>query len=1071
MHHQIYFTARKVSLRLQLIESLVHRQLLPIQPFRYQKLDSPAAMPPVEVQFDDSAWPIIFPGDEWGEWQSDFILRTTFLPLVKPAARSMPSSLMPYALFLPLGEAGDFCHPEALVYLDGVPYAACDRNHQEVLLPVDVPLDGQKHSLALHGWTGLGGDAVNPRPGRLRMGTCYLIQIDQALRNFITIARLALGVAEKLDRDHPAKDALLTALDAAFKDLDTREPLDENLHQSVWRASLTLQEGIEQAGEPMPVALVASGHAHIDVAWLWTLGQTRRKAGRTFHNVLRLMEQYPDFHFTQSQPQLYEFIRQDYPELFRSIQDRVAQGRWEPTGGMWVEADCNLSGAESLARQFLLGRNFFRTYFGELAESPVLWLPDVFGYAWNLPQLIREAGLKYFFTIKIGWNQYNRLPYDTFWWQGLDGTRVLTHFSTAPDPGSYASTYNAMASPAEVIGAWENFQQKELRQPLFMAYGFGDGGGGPTAQMIENLSSMRWFPGTPCVRQGSVGAFFQEVEAAVGDDLPVWNGELYLELHRGTYTTQSLNKLANRRSEFLLHDAEFLATFAALLDPGYSYPATDLRQAWEMVCLNQFHDIIPGSSIGAVYAESQAQYARVRQLGERVRDKALEAISRVFGMNVLVANPTSFTRQGNVFVDSKLILPPGAQVQEVNNGFLVGVGEAPPYSILPLAAVEGNPTLLPVGASIRERGGEGIAILENSLLQIEFSLEGNLIRLFDKTARREILPSGGAANIFQAFEDRPNDWDAWDIDIHYEDKMWLARPATSLRVIESGPYRVMLEIKRTILSSAITQRISLTQNSLRLDFETTVDWRERHILLKVAFPVDILSPVATYEIQWGNVERPTHRNTSWDWARFETVAQKWVDLSEGGYGVSLLNNGRYGHDIQGNILRLTLLRSPTNPDPLADQGVHNFTYSLLPHSGAWDERIIAEAYALNDPWITWPGPGGVGEEHPGAPSQLSQQYCGISLFRVDDPALVIETIKRSEDSHGVIVRLYESQRTRGSAWLHCAFPVKAAWRVNLLEEEISPLVVEDRRVHLTYRPYEIISLKIEQTLGGVLVGD
>ena len=320
------------------------------------------------------------------------------------------------------------------------------------------------------------------------------------------------------------------------------------------------------------------------------------------------MEQFPDYHFTQSQPQLYDYVRQDYPELFATIKARIEEKRWEPIGGMWVEADCNLSGHESLARQLLLGRTFFREHFGPDAESPVLWLPDVFGYAWALPQLIKQAGLDYFFTIKIGWSQYNRLPFDSFWWQGLDGTRVLTHFSTTPEEGSpFASTYNAKVTPADVIGTWTNFQQKEVQSELLTAFGYGDGGGGPTREMLENLREMAHFPATPQMCQGSVIGFFRKLEAEAGEKLPTWNGELYLELHRGTYTTQSRNKRANRKSEFLLHDAEFLAATAALIDPDYIYPVDALRSAWELVCLNQFHDIIPGSSITPVYVESLQQ--------------------------------------------------------------------------------------------------------------------------------------------------------------------------------------------------------------------------------------------------------------------------------------------------------------------------------------------------------------------------------------------------------------------------------------------------------------------------------
>ena len=403
---------------------------------------------------------------------------------------------------------------------------------------------------------------------RLVMRPCAVVQIDQPARDFVITARVALNAAVSLDANAPARGALLNALDAAFKILDMREPFGDAFYASVAPAHAALQAGIAVAGPPLDVKLTATGHAHIDVAWLWTLDQTRRKAGRTFHNVLRLMEQFPDYHFTQSQPQLYEYIRNDYPALFEGIKARVAEGRWEPIGGMWVEADCNLSGPESLARQFLLGRSFFRQHFGPDAESPVLWLPDVFGYAWALPQLIKQAGLDYFFTIKIGWNQYNHLPYDSFWWQGLDGTRVLTHFSTTTDAdGQVMSTYNAQARPEDVLRTWTHFQQKELQDEVFMAFGYGDGGGGPTREMIENLDALAAFPGMPQVRQRDAGDFFRDLERDAGPNLPVWDGELYLELHRGTYTTQSRNKRANRRSEFLLHDAEFLAAFASQLDP------------------------------------------------------------------------------------------------------------------------------------------------------------------------------------------------------------------------------------------------------------------------------------------------------------------------------------------------------------------------------------------------------------------------------------------------------------------------------------------------------------------------
>ena len=1064
MIHKMRWTAEKIARYLSLIEPLVYRRNRALMPFRYLALASPLETPPVAPDIDDSHWLVIEPNSYWGTWTTDFVLRSQF---------EVPADwdpLAPVALYLPLGSAGDFSHPEALVYVDGNAYAACDRHHQEILLPIDWR-DGRSHPLALHGWTGLGGGLGPGETGtRLFMRPCAVVQIDQPTRDLVTSLRVALGVANSLDEDEPARAHLLNALDEALRVLDTREPWGDAFYASVPEAHACLKAGIRHAGPPLDVDIIATGHAHIDVAWLWTLGQTRRKAGRTFYTVLRLMEQFPEYHFTQSQPQLYDYIRQDYPSLWEAIAQRVAERRWEPIGGMWVEADCNLSGPESLARQLLLGRTFFREHFGAQAESPVLWLPDVFGYAWNLPQLVKQAGLEYFFTIKIGWNQYNRLPYDTFWWQGLDGTRVLTHFSTAPDPYGYGgSTYNAEVTPAQVIGTWTNFQQKELSQPLLMAFGYGDGGGGPTREMLENAREMAAFPATPRVSHGSVIDFFRRLEASCGEHLPVWNGELYLELHRGTYTTQSRNKRANRKSEFLLHDAEFLATLAGVLDPTYEYPAATLRKAWELVCLNQFHDIIPGSSVNAVYAESQQQYAQIKAWAEDVRDQALEVIAAHSDGDVLVINPAGVARsdlalwRGQLKPGQRLLRGDGTPVavQSTSDGMLLAVGDAPPFSIIPLFLAEdrGSP---PKPLQAHEAEADSWlrsaplqmtpTLLENDCLRVELNAAGDIVRIYDKVNGREVLPRGALANQFLAFEDRPLRWDAWDVEIYYDDKVWSSDPASEVRVAEAGPLRATLEIRRRILHSNYVQRISLVQHSARLDFDTSIDWRERHILLKVAFPVDILSPVATYEIQWGNVERPTHRNTSWDWARFETCAQKWVDLSEGNYGVSLINDCKYGHDIRDNIIRLSLLRSPTEPDPEADQGEHRFAYSLLPHVGSWGEATISAAYALNDPLLVI---------ERGAQKSPSRGKALRPLVTINRPNIVVETAKRAEDGNGVIVRLYESQRQRGEVTLHAGFDLASAWRVNLLEEEQEKLALSSgNQVTFFVKPYEIVTLRL-----------
>ncbi len=1056
MYHRIYWTLDRMDRYLEILTPKVHRRRAALPAFRLHYLNR-SETPPVDPDVDDSDWTTLPPNTYWGHWYTDFVLRTRFC-----VPEDWPRDL-PLALYLPLGEAGDFSHPEALVYIDGVPLAACDRHHQEITLPPRYH-DGREHLLALHGWTGLGGLAHGEPHTQLFLRPCYVVQIDPATREFLTLARVALGIARTLPEDAPARVRLLNALDAALQALDTREPIGEAFYASVPQALARLKAGIAEAGPPLDVDIIAAGHAHIDVAWLWPLEQTRQKARRTFYTVLHLMQEFPEYHFTQSQPQLYHFVLEDDPTLFEAIQQRVAEGRWEPIGGMWVEADTNITGAESLARQFLLGRTFFREHFGPEAESPVLWLPDVFGYSAALPQLIRQAGLQYFFTVKIGWSQYNRLPYDTFWWEGIDGTRVLTHFSTTPDTANraHASTYNATVSPEQVVGTWTNFQQKELHKTLLMAYGYGDGGGGPNREMLENARAMAAFPATPRVRLGKVIDFFRRLEAEVDDRLPTWQGELYLELHRGTYTTHADVKWGNRKGEFALHDAEFLATLAALADPGYAYPHDTLQRAWRLLCLNQFHDILPGSSVTPVYQQAREDYREVMRIAREVVTGALTRLARFLPGVLLVANPAPFPREDLAFWEGSLpedhypAWEDGTPIpfQRTEGGLWLDVHGLPPYSVRGVRILPGRPEMPDTGLRAGER------FLENRFLRVEFNDAGDIVRIYDKEADREVLPPGAVANQFQAFEDRPLNWDAWDIDIFYEKKMWTAEPAVDMRVVEAGPLRATLQITRRILNSRITQRISLMAHSRRVDFDTRVDWQERHILLKVAFPVDILAPQATYEIQWGHVTRPTHRNTSWDWARFEVPAQKWADLSEGNYGVSLLNDCKYGYDVHRNVLRLSLLRSPTLPDPAADRGEHRFTYSLFPHPGPLDARTLAAAYTLNDPAIVWLRPADVAASTTPARVDLRRPLVAVNADHV-----VVETIKWAEDGHGFIVRLYEALRARGPVTLTFNVPLTAAQRTNLLEEPQEAVPVEHNRARLSVRPFEIVTLR---ALPGIL---
>lgn len=1055
--HKARWTMEKISARLQFLsEAAIYRRTKPLTPFKFRA----GSQPLVGIDVDDGDWEIIEAGSYWGELRQDFTLRTRF---------AVPGDWkQPVALSLPLGvskslEALSFLYgPEALAYLDGVAYQGVDPNHQELLLP-DHVLDGEEHLLALHGWAGI-------KDERYEMGLPRLVQIDQPTREFVTTAGTALEVAKQLPENNPARVNLLNALDAAFLLLDLREPLGAAFYESVHAAHRGLRQGIAHAGPPMDVVVSGVGHAHIDVAWLWPLSQTRQKVARTFSTALRLMEQYPEFKFTQSQPQLYQYIADDHPEIMAQIKERAAEGRWETIGGMWVEADCNLTGAEALARQFLLGRRYFLETFG-VRESPVLWLPDVFGYAWQLPQLIQQAGLSYFVTAKLSWNQYNRVPYDQFWWQGLDGTSILTYFITTSKPGWWGATYSADLSPEEISATWDGSQQKELSNEFMIAYGHGDGGGGPTRAMLDASREMAAHPGLPKVRLSTAIDFMEALERQAGAKLPTWNGELYLELHRGAYTSQARNKRENRKCEFLLHDAEFLAAWASLI--GYfAYPHEELRRAWELLCLNQFHDIIPGSSIQQVYVDSLRDYEEIRRIGEQIREHALLALDRTLPTTSALAiyNPTSFPRSevievsgGWLTADTVVATMDGTALmaQRTIGGLIVKCPVVPPYGVLALRLTSGEMPATDnqfyVGGIMgapKDNDASAMCsiVLENALLRAEFDQSGDIVRLFDKRANREVLPAGERANQWQLFEDRPLDWEAWDIDIFYDEKMWLADPADSIEVVEKGPLRACLEITRRVFNSDIVQRVYMYADSARIDFDTKINWQERRLLLKVAFPVDVLSPRATYEIQWGNVERPTHSNTSWDWARFESCAHKWVDLSEGDYGVSLLNDCKYGYDIAGNVLRLTALKGAMFPDPEADLGEHSFTYSLLPHTGDWRNGTVPAAYGLNNPLIV---------HHVQGEPQGASEADHYSLVHVDAPQIIVETVKGADDGDGLIVRLYEHERTQQVFDLHAGFPLAEALSCNLLEENEASLAVTEGKVRLRAQPYQIMTLRLK----------
>jgi len=837
--------------------------------------------------------------------------------------------------------------------------------------------------------------------------------------------------------------------------------------------------------------VTAVGHAHIDSAWLWPLRETRRKCARTFSSALALMEDNPDFIFVCSQAQQHAWMEQHYPKLFSRMTEKVAEGRFEPVGSMWVEPDTNMPSGESLVRQLVYGKRFFLDHYG--VETEDCWLPDAFGYSANLPQILQSAGVRFFLTQKLSWNELDRFPHHTFWWEGIDGSRVLAH---CPPTDTYSGEFRV----AQMLKGLKEFAQHGVSRRSLYAYGYGDGGGGPTQVMLDSYRRLRNLDPLPKVELGTAKGFFRAVEldalsaeaaieaarpgtvatthAAGMGGLPMWVGELYLERHRGVQTTQAQAKLGNRRSEDLLREAELWAVAGLAAD----YPQDELERAWQLVLLHQFHDILTGSSIHWVHEESQADYAAVREIAGDVIERACAGIAgRVAGgrdgRSVLVFNAGSHTSSDLVEVDLPALrdagplvaIPAGGgeptPVQAMSGGTFGIVASVPgsgwrKYDFAPAdpaaAAGAGTP-VASIELVVRSDGGADV-VLSNGLLTARIGPEGLLDSLIDATTGREAMAAGASGNVFQLHLDLPNDADAWDVDQGTFDRATELRDVDSIEILERGPVRVSVRVVRSFSKSRISQEIRLVAGKDRLEFVTDVDWGERHRFLKVAFPVAVRSSVASYEVQFGYLQRPTHANTTWDAARFEVPAQRWADLSEPGFGVALLNDCKYGYDIRGSVMRLSLLRAPTWPDPAADAGPHRFSYAVMAHRGLAATlgaagSVIEAAESFNLRLRAVAAPPGEGDLAPVA-----------SVLDVD--GAMVSSVKRADRGDEVVVRLWESAGAHRSASLSvgsgCGLPpIAKATQTDALERDLAPLPPSGGKVAMSLRPFELVTLKLQ----------
>ena len=940
-----------------------------------------------------------------------------------------------------IDEWDDGKNPQFLLYVDGEVVQGIDMNHREVLLTRSARA-GQTYRLDLQSYTGTLHTEFNL--------IVEMQEIDPEIAGLYWDVQVPLSAFSRLEEDGASRRELTRALNGAVNLLDLRTPYSDAFYASVREAREYLKTNLYEAlGGHDDVIATCIGHTHIDVAWWWTVAQTREKVCRSFATVLKLMDEYPHYRFMSSQPQLYAFLKERHPELYARIRQRVAEGRWEPEGGMWVEADCNLTSGESLVRQFIHGKRFFKDEFG--VDCRILWLPDVFGYSGALPQIMKQCGIQYFMTTKLAWNQFNKMPYDTFRWRGIDGTEILTHLITTLGVGqpvkNFFTTYNGMLHPDALIGGWQRYQQKEINNDILVSYGYGDGGGGPTRAMLENSDRMeKGVTGLPRVRQAFARTYFDELNARVqgSNRLPVWEGELYFEYHRGTYTSMARNKRSNRKAELHMMDLELLSVLAQDRLP---YPAQEMDGMWKTILLNQFHDILPGSSIHEVYEVTKREYEALERQISALRGERLAALAAPSDA-VTVFNTKGFASDEAVCLGqldaAALVDADGARypVQQTAEGAVAFLPALPAkgwraYSV----SNQPDPCAAPFALADDHH-------LETHYYTVELDENGLLSRLYDKENRREVLRPGQRGNLMRMYEDKPIYYDNWDIDIYYTEKYWDVTELTSLRWTDVGAVSATLELERCVSSSLIRQKIRFYANSRRIDFETYVDWHEHQHLLKVHFPVDVHTDEATFEIQFGNLKRKVHTNTSWDVARFESCGQKWMDLSEGHYGVSLLNDCKYGHSVKDGCIGLTLIKSGIEPNPTTDQEEHFFTYALYPHAEGWQQAgTVREAYRLNQPALSVRG------------GQAGTEY---SLASVQPANVILETVKQAEDGNGVIVRLYETENARTEACLTWNRPIASVEECNCIEEKQADAAFERARIPFVIKPYEIKTFRIRE---------
>ncbi|GAB4100621.1 alpha-mannosidase [Sinomonas halotolerans] len=1021
MHDDRRITEARIDrlLRERLVPA-VHRRTTPLRASRW---DAPGEPVPAREAFaqefvraaEGEAW-----GRPWG---------TTWLRLAGEVPDGWGGPGTDVEAVVDLGfiheEPGFQC--EGLVWRgDGTTVKALNaRNHHVPLRAlgggphVDFWVEAAANPDLVRGWTfaptPLGDPETAGSEPCYRLGPMVLAERDLAVWELVQDVTCLVGLMRELPEDRPRRHRILRALE------DMADAVDPHDVAGTAPAGREALAGV--LADPAPASahrLVGVGHAHLDTAWLWPLRETVRKCARTFSNAIALMDEDPDFMFACSSAQQFAWVQAEYPALFERIKERVAEGRFIPVGGMWVESDTNMPGGEAMARQFAEGKRFFLEELGVDCEET--WLPDSFGYSAALPQIVRAAGNRWFLTQKISWNQTDRFPHHTFWWEGIDGTRVFTHFPPA-------DMYNSDLRASHLAHAERNFSEHGRASVSLIPFGYGDGGGGPTREMMA--AARRWadLEGSPRLEIASPRRFFAEAEAEYSS-APVWVGEMYLEKHRGTFTAQARTKRGNRRAEHVLREAELWCTAAAVRQ-GAPYPVQELRRLWRLTLLHQFHDILPGSSIAWVHRETEAVHAGIEHDAERLIADAAAALVGP-GETDFLLNAAPHSRGGVPALAAGAVVPPAGRAN---------------------------------AEARAERTAEGGRrwVLDNGVLRAEVDGRGLLVSLVDAATGREAVAPGDGGNRLELHRDTPNEWDAWDLDGFYRNTVEGAGEASVGIAAGGGAAEAggaaALTVERAIGASRVRQRIVLAPGAASLRIETEVDWHERQKLLKLGFPLDLRAAHSASETQFGHVLRPVHTNTSWDAARFEVCAHRWIHVGEGPYGVAIANDSVYGHEVTHAVradggttttVRLSLLKSPQYPDPGADAGVHSFAVTVSP--GAGIAEAVREGYRVNLPERTVRG---------GRPVE--------PIVVVDNHAAVVEAVKLADDGSGdVVVRLYEALGARAVARVAAGFPCSGVEQVDLLERSLSeggrPAVAAGA-MDLRLRPFELVTLRFRRGLG------